>query len=127
MHDQINDCFHDEYENSKSELYSEMSNLNRMHVLEPAVPSTPSSSDNSDNSAVLSSVVAVGKGTPEYYHYKLNRSLELIKKLHFTSVSPDEIPGLFPLKKSASKKTKLKCITQGSNYCFALHELRIES
>ena len=29
MHDQINNQLHDEYEKSKSELYSEMSNLNR--------------------------------------------------------------------------------------------------
>ena len=29
MHDQINNHLHDEYENSKSELCSEMSNLNR--------------------------------------------------------------------------------------------------
>ena len=29
MHDQINNRLHDEYEKSKSESYSEMSNLNR--------------------------------------------------------------------------------------------------
>ena len=33
-------------------------------------------------------------------------------KLHSTSVSPDEIPGLLPLKKIASQKMKLKCTTQ---------------
>ena len=29
MHDQINNQLHDQYEKTKSELYSEMSNLNR--------------------------------------------------------------------------------------------------
>ena len=156
MHDQINNSLHDEYEKSKSELYSEMSNLkwesfmiiladvwnkwatldlivksgkhvgisiNGLNVnwmqqdkfrragalLEPAVSSPLSSSG---SSVLLSSPVRVQKKTSAYYLYKLNKSLELIEKLQSTSVTPDELPGLLPLRKIAPKKTKAERITQ---------------
>ena len=156
MHNQINNSLHDEYEKSKSELYSEMSNLkwesfmiiladlwnkwatldlivksgkhvgisiNGLNVnwmqqdkfrragalLEPAVSSPLSSSG---SSVLLSSPVRVQKKTSAYYLYKLNKSLELIEKLQSTSVTPDELPGLLPLRKIAPKKTKAERITQ---------------
>ena len=155
MHDQINNRLHDEYEKSKSESYSEMSNLNRESfmtilgdvwnkwstpdfivksgkrvgissnglnvnwiqqdkfrraetLLEPAVSSPPSSSG---SSVLLTSPVGVRKNTTTYYLYKLNKSLELIEELHSTSVTPDEIPGLLPVRKIAPKKTNAKHVT----------------
>ena len=78
-------------------------------ILEPAVSSPPSSSD---GSVFLSSAVGVRKKTSAYYLYKLKKSLQLIEELQSTSVTPDEIPDLLPLRKIAPKKTKAKYVTQ---------------
>ena len=77
-------------------------------LLEPAVSSSPSSS----GSSVLLSPVGVRKKTSAYYLYKFNKSLELIEELQSTSVTPDELPGLLPLRKIAPKKTKAERVTQ---------------
>ena len=78
-------------------------------LLEPAVSSSPSSSG---SSVLLSSPVGVRKKTSAYYLYKFNKSLELIEELQSTSVTPDELPGLLPLRKIAPKKTKAEHVTQ---------------
>ena len=78
-------------------------------LLEPAVSSPPSSSG---SPVLLSSPVGVRKKTSAYYLYKLNKRLELIEELQSTSVTPDKIPALLPLRKIARKKTKAKRVTQ---------------
>ena len=78
-------------------------------LLEPAVFSPPSYSA---SCVLLSSTVGVRKNTSAYYPYKLNKSLELIEELQSTSVNPDEIPGLLPVRKIAPKKANAKRVTQ---------------
>ena len=77
-------------------------------LVEPAVSSPPWSS----GSSVLLSSVGAPKKTSAYCLYKLNKTLELIEELQSTSVTPDGIPGLLPLRKIAPKKTKAKLVTQ---------------
>ena len=97
-------------------------------LLEPAVSSSPSSSG---SSVLLSSPVGVRKKTSAYYLYKFNKSLELIEELQSTSVTPDELPGLLPLRKIApkvqekekEKKKKEKCTEEG-RYKNCFHALQ---
>ena len=78
-------------------------------LLEPAFSSPPSSSG---SPVLLSSPVGVCKKTSAYYLYKLNKWLELIEELQYTSITPDKIPALLPLRKISPKKTKAKRVTQ---------------
>ena len=73
-------------------------------LLEPVVSSPPSSSG---SSVLLSSPVGVRIKTSAYYLDKLNKSLELIEELQSTSVTPDEIQDLLPLRKIAPKQSVL--------------------
>ena len=48
----------------------------------------------------------------KWYRCKLARALNVIQELQLSPMSPDEIPGLMPIRKMQPKKTKGKPITQ---------------
>ena len=56
--------------------------------------------------------VGVRKKTTKYLEFKFAQSLSVIKELTETPVSPEDVPGIMPIKKIQPKKTKAKRITQ---------------
>ena len=48
----------------------------------------------------------------KWYECKLSSALNVIQELKQSPMSPDEIPGLMPIRKMQPKKTKGKPITQ---------------
>ena len=62
--------------------------------------------------SLQASPVGVRKRSAKWYEFKLAQSLNVIKELQQTPVSPEDVPGIMPIGKIQPKKTKVKRITQ---------------